>query len=367
LTDHDRRSLGRWLAKWRLRGDEPRACHYGHGERVAGRVLQYAFAKDAAGDVTWTDDALREAGIGSWARGALLGLDPRVALSIAERAPSGDGTERLLLRTHDGGLIEAVIIPASAGRHRPRITLCLSSQVGCARACSFCETGVMGLERQLSAGEIVDQYRIAARLCRPVPIDNIVFMGMGEPFDNLREVVRAISLLCDHQVFSFPPSHITVSTVGIADRFADFFAGTRAELAISLNAPNDELRSRIMPINARFDLDTLRAALLDAMPPGRRVLFQYALFDGFNDALEHADALADYVKPVPCRVNVIPANPGPDPLLVAPSDAHVDAFVERLRAHGVTTLLRRPRGRDVGGACGQLAGKRRAVQDARWP
>jgi 23S rRNA (adenine2503-C2)-methyltransferase len=313
-------------------------------------------------------------------------------LDVVERAPSGDGTTRLLLRTWDGHLIEAVIIPVAEGRRRPRTTLCISSQAGCARACTFCETGSLGLERQLSAAEIVDQYRIARRICeepnrptdervdgapetyRPTtrraahqPISNIVFMGMGEPLDNLPEVLRAISLLSHQRSFAFAPTRITVSTVGCADKLGEFFSRTRAELAISLNAPDDARRSAIMPINDRFDMATLRAALIEAVPPGRRVLFQYALFSGLNDSIEDADAVAAYVAPLRCRVNVIPANPGPDRALVAPPMPVVDAFVARLRARGVTTLLRRPRGRDVGGACGQLAGRARRAGAGRSP
>jgi 23S rRNA (adenine2503-C2)-methyltransferase len=337
---------------------------------------------------------LRDAEVGSWARPSLLELDPRPRLVVQERAPSEDGTLRLLLRASDGALVESVIIPAEAGRDRARCTLCISSQVGCARACTFCETGVSGLSRQLTAAEIVDQYRLARRMCEPDaespptdrrvsdapssrhhhgahdtpgrkpraaerPISNVVFMGMGEPFDNLREVTRAIALLSDQRAFGLAPSRITVSTVGVADKLEEFFRSTRAELAISINAPDDARRDRIMPINQRFDMSLLRDTLAQALPQGRRVLFQYALFAGFNDALEDADALAAYVQPIRCRVNVIPANPGPDPTLVAPPPDRVDAFVRRLQTRGVTALVRRPRGRDIGGACGQLAGSRR--------
>lgn len=366
------------------------------GRRVARRALRWAFARDDEGDAPWTDEALADAGIGAWARPTLLALCPKPTMTIAERAPSEDGTERLLLRAEDGALVEAVMIPAEAGRDHQRTTLCISSQVGCARACTFCETGTLGLTRQLTAGEIVDQFRVMRRLCRaddrpidrrstdptrvtapadPPPVDkpgrrrrateqpvsNVVFMGMGEPMDNLAQVKRAIALMTDQHAFAFAPTRVTVSTVGVADRLEEFFAATRAELAISLNAPDDARRARIMPINERFDLAELRRRLLAAIPDGRRVLFQYALFAGFNDDLSDADLLADYVAPIRCRVNVIPANPGPDPTLVAPSPARVNAFVARLKERGVTALVRRPRGRDVGGACGQLAGSRRLV------
>jgi len=153
---------------------------------------------------------------------------------------------------------------------------------------------------------------------------------------------------------------VTVSTVGVADELAAFFAGCRAELAVSLNAPDDARRDAIMPINRRVPLAALHDALTRELPAGRRVLFEYVLFDGFNDAVADADLVAGFVAGLRCRVNVIPSNPGPDPALRPPSPAQLDAFVARLSASGVTTLVRRPRGRDVGGACGQLAGALRA-------
>lgn len=259
-----------------------------------------------------------------------------------------------------------MLIPGPA-----RTTLCVSSQVGCARACAFCETGRLGLARQLAAGEIVDQVRIAQALAlaegqarRGAPLRNLVFMGMGEPFDNLGEVLKAIRLLTDPRAFRFAPSHVTVSTVGVADKIEAFFREARAELAVSLNAPDDARRQAIMPVNARFSMAALKEALARSLPPGRRVLFEYVLFDRYNDAPEDADLLAAYVAGLRCRVNVIPCNPGPDPALRPPSAERLDAFVARLSGHGVTTLVRRPRGRDVGGACGQLAGMARVRQPA---
>jgi 23S rRNA (adenine2503-C2)-methyltransferase len=186
-------------------------------------------------------------------------------------------------------------------------------------------------------------------------------MGMGEPFDNLAEVTRAIRLLTDPRAFGFAAKRVTVSTVGVIDRLDAFFSGCHAELAVSLNAPDDERREAIMPVNRRAPLSALRAALAEKLPRGHRVLFEYVLFDGYNDAPADADLLAGFVAGLRCRVNVIPANPGPDPALRPPAPDRVDAFVARLSAHGVTTLVRRPRGRDVGGACGQLAGALRLL------
>jgi 23S rRNA (adenine2503-C2)-methyltransferase len=348
LASHDAESLARLLAR---HGTATAA------RSVASKIVRYAFSGDAP--VAWDDDALRALDVGAWARPVLLALDPAPALEIAEVAPSGDETVRLLLRARDGALVEAVLIPGPA-----RTTLCVSSQVGCARACSFCETGRLGLARQLSAGEIVDQVRLARpashRLRAAPPLSNLVFMGMGEPFDNLPEVLRAVRLLTDPRAFGFTPSRVTVSTVGVVDKLAAFFEGSRAELAVSLNAPDDARRAAIMPIDARYPLAALRDALERLLPKGRRVLFEYVLFDGWNDAPEDADLVAEYVARLRCRVNVIPCNPGPDPRLRPPSPERLDAFVARLSSRGVTTLVRRPRGRDVGGACGQLAGSRRA-------
>jgi len=341
---------------------------------TAGKVVRHVFAK--IGDAAWNVDAFTALGIGAWAHETLLAMDPTPALGIEHEAPAMDGTIRLLLRARDGALIESVLIPGPA-----RTTLCVSSQVGCARACSFCETGKHGFSRQLSAGEIIDQVRIARALWareqgfgapsaegdqqppllnqdKPT-LSNIVFMGMGEPFDNLGEVLKALELLTDERAFGFAPSRVTVSTVGVVDKLPAFFSGCRAELAVSLNAPDDERRRIIMPVNVRFPLAALREALLQHLPKGRRVLFEYVLFDHFNDAPEDADLIAEWTRGIRCRVNVIPCNPGPDPALRPPSPERLDAFVARLSEHRVTTLVRRPRGRDVGGACGQLAGARR--------
>lgn len=351
LADHDAASLAELLV---AAGGAPSAAR-----SAAGRVLRHAFRGGAG---SWDAGALASLGIGAWAHEALLSLDPEVSLEVAEVVPSGDETLRLALRARDGALVEAVLIPGPA-----RTTLCISSQVGCARACAFCETGRHGLSRQLTAGEIVDQVRLASAVWRETEgggspaLSNLVFMGMGEPFDNLREVLKAIRLLTDSRAFGFAPSRVTVSTVGVADRIAAFFEGAQAELAVSLNAPDDARRLPIMPINARFPLAALREAIVQALPPGRRVLFEYVLFDGYNDAPEDADLLAAFVAGIRCRVNVIPANPGPDPGLRPPRPERLDAFVARLSGHRITTLVRRPRGRDVGGACGQLAGALRLL------
>jgi len=330
---------------------------------AAARVIADAFGAGAIRPemMTWDREALVRLQIGAWAHDALLALDTSTSLAIESIAPASDGTERLLLRARDGALLETVIIPGPA-----RVTVCISSQVGCARACTFCETGAHGLSRQLDAGEIVDQVRIArARRAEraETPVTNVVFMGMGEPFDNLGEVARATELLTDGRAFRLAPSRVTVSTVGVADKLEAFFATCRAELAVSLNAPDDARRSAIMPINERFSMAALREALVRHVPRSRHILFEYVLIAGFNDALADADLVADYVTGLRCRVNVIPLNPGPNPQQKPPAPEVLDAFVERLAARKVVTLVRRPRGRDVGGACGQLAGGARRASE----
>jgi 23S rRNA (adenine2503-C2)-methyltransferase len=356
FASHDARSLAALLE--RAGGTASAASS------AAGRALRHVFATRAGGEAgeppAWDEAAVRALGVGAWARDALLALDVTPSLVIADEAPSADDTVRLALRARDGALLETVLIPGPN-----RTTVCLSSQVGCARACTFCETGRLGLARQLESGEMIDQVRVAREVWRArgrgAAISNLVFMGMGEPFDNLGEVARAIRLLTDGRAFGFAPSRVTVSTVGVADKLPAFFRDCHAELAVSLNAPDDARRDVIMPVNRRVPLAALRDAIERSLPPGRRVLFEYVLFDGFNDAPADADLLAAFVAGLRCRVNVIPCNPGPDPALRPPTPERLEAFVARLSSLGVTTLVRRPRGRDVGGACGQLAGSLRAA------
>ncbi len=291
-------------------------------------------------------------------------VSPPVVLQLAHRATAPDRTSRLLFGTAEGQLIESVIIPSERGEARGRTTLCVSSQVGCGRRCVFCETGKLGLVRQLSAGEIVDQLRQARHLWErergvAPPITNVVFMGMGEPLDNLDAVLAAIETLCDDFAFGLSAKRITVSTVGVAPKIGAFLRGTRANLAVSLNAPDDARRSALMPVNQRCSLGELKTALVANLAPGREVLFEYILFDQRNDSLADAELLRAWLAGVPARLNLIPANPGPDPALRQPTRERVWAFQKYLLDHGVRALTRHPHGRDVGGACGQLAGAQR--------
>lgn len=308
----------------------------------------------------WTEILPSIPGTVASALGALCGPERR--LVQVEDAVSADATRRLLLRTDDGEVIETVVIPASNGE---RTTLCVSSQVGCGRRCVFCETGRLGLTRNLGADEIVLQFRIARDLWdrvrgeRPA-ITNVVFMGMGEPLDNLDAVADAIAVLSHDFAYGLSARRITVSTVGVAPKIDAFFKCCNANLAVSLNAPDDARRSRLMPINQRCDLQALKNALLAAVPARRDVLIEYILFAEVNDALADADLLRTWLDGLPVRLNLIPANPGPDPALQPPTPQAVRAFQKRLLDAGVRAMVRHPHGRDVGGACGQLAGLHRA-------
>ncbi len=282
----------------------------------------------------------------------LAALDPR-----AEQC-SADGTIKLLLATWDGHAIETVQIPAgesgTAADHT-RLTVCVSSQAGCALACTFCATGQMGFTRNLTVGEIVEQVYLADRPGEPRRVDNVVFMGMGEPLANLEAVIGTVRLLGEPAGYSFSPRRITISTSGLVPqmrRLADQNLPVR--LAVSLHAANDELRSQIMPINRRFPLaDVLAAARDYAERSGRRVSFEYVMLDGVNDAPGHAAELAELLRGEPAHVNLIPYNEtGADYGATPP--ARIRAFARTVQARGVPCSIRASRGRDIAAACGQL-------------
>jgi 23S rRNA (adenine2503-C2)-methyltransferase len=269
-------------------------------------------------------------------------------------ARAEDGTVRFAVHLDDGEVVETVLVhhPASDLRSRERWTVCVSSQAGCARGCVFCETGRLGLRRNLTAAEIVAQYALAARHLKSRPA-NVVFMGMGEPLDNLDAVLRAIAVLREPAGFAVPERRITVSTVGIVPRMDELFARTRAQVAVSLHAIDPAQRRALLPVAKRWSLEELRACIARAP---RTVLLQWTLIAGVNDAETDADALAQFCEGVRVRVNLIPLNPGPMPEQRAPSHERCRSFQRRLLEHGVRALLRMPHGQQVGGACGQLAG-----------
>ncbi len=256
--------------------------------------------------------------------------------------------------------IESVLIPMIGRDQIATYTLCVSSQVGCAMGCTFCETAQMGLIRSLEPHEIVGQWFAAAHTIGIRP-KNIVFMGMGEPLDNLDNVLAAIAVLTDHNGAHVAMNKITVSTVGRIDGLRRLAAKLhepgwhRLNLAVSINAPNDQIRSQIMPINRAMPMPELRETLL-AMPRygGAKVCIEYVLIPGINDAPEHARELADYVRPLPACVNLIPYNPRRNSPWPAPTEDRVNEFLGWLTDAGCYAKRRRTKGRDLMGACGQL-------------
>ena len=268
-----------------------------------------------------------------------------------------DGVRKYLFRLHDGELIETVAIPSPR-----RTTLCVSSQVGCAVGCTFCATARMGFRRDLRANEIVAQYRRVRDLVAadpegiPFPIENIVFMGMGEPFLNFDEVSAALRELIDHE--GFHSRIVTVSTIGIPNRILPFGrAFPHVRLAISLHGPTDELRSRLVPINRRHPIAEILAACREYNRViGRKIFFEYVLMAGVNDRPEDAERLAILLDGLDATVNLIPLNSGGRGDESRPSRERTDAFRSRLKEGfpGHVTF-RQSRGLDIAAACGQLA------------
>jgi 23S rRNA (adenine2503-C2)-methyltransferase len=295
--------------------------------------------------------------------------------TIEKKFVSGDGTVRYLIGFADGQSVETVWMPEgddgeagdgseagneiekAAGRTWDRATICVSSQVGCAVDCQFCLTALLGVKRNLTAGEIVGQVCAVLNdrsVSPPQDRVNIVFMGMGEPFLNYENFMRAVCLLADG--VGIPESRMTVSTAGIVPRIYDLGAEpVRPKLAISLNAPNDELRSRLMPINRKWNLQKLVAAARDFPLRNReRLTFEYVLLDSVNDSAQNARELGELIRGVRAKVNLIALNPGPGIAFQTPDENRVLQFQKILIAAGVPTFIRRPRGRDIYAACGQL-------------
>jgi len=274
---------------------------------------------------------------------------------LAERASATGQTRKVLFRLRDGQTIESVLM-----RYRQRQTACISTQVGCGLGCVFCATGQGGLARNLSAGEIVAQVLHFARETRPPnsqpPISNIVLMGMGEPLANYAATRQAIATLTDERGYNLGARRITLSTVGLVPGIRRLAGeGLPVNLAVSLHAAEDELRSRLVPINRRYPLAELMAAVREYIArTGRRVTFEYALIAGVNDAPEQARALVRLLAGTLCHVNLIPLNPTPgSPLRPSPRE-RVNAFRDELAAGGIAATVRLRRGIGIEAGCGQL-------------
>lgn len=309
-----------------------------------GQLLHWMYEKYAGDlqEITEFSKALRE-DIGNTAYISNL--------SLVTRQMSKDGTEKYLFSLEDGQTIESVMIPDDDRR-----TLCISSQVGCAMACSFCLTGEMGLIRNLKAHEIVDQIIAVNRFISPERISNIVLMGMGEPLANFDEVVKALWRITEF--IGISKRKITLSTSGLVPKMLELHGrAPDVNLAISLNATTDEVRDRLMPINKKYPLKML----LDAcrrypLQPQRLITFEYVLIDGVNDSMEDAERLARKLKSIPCKVNLIPYNPHEGSRLKRPARERVLAIQKVLKVNRMTAFIRESKGQDILAACGQLGG-----------
>ncbi len=292
-------------------------------------------------------------------------------LSVEQRYVSTDGTRRYLMKPADGKPVETVFIPTEN-----RDTICFSSQSGCPLMCDFCLTAQLGLLRNLTAGEIVEQIIIVLNDVYGTQAEtphgtNLVGMGAGEPFLNFDNLINALEIMKDENGLFIVPNRVTVSTAGIVPKIYDLASlDTRPHLAISLSAANDELRDRLMPINKKWDLDALMSAAREfekSLRRGERFTFEYVMLGGVNDSDEQADELASLLRRYKLqrvKVNLIPHNGAEQLDYNASTHERVAAFKARLESHGISAYVRSPRGRDIYAACGQLAAKTQAVGGA---
>jgi 23S rRNA (adenine2503-C2)-methyltransferase len=287
-------------------------------------------------------------------RARLPEILPLTKLEPVRAIETDDGlTRKLLFRTFDGEHLETVLM-----FYADRTTVCVSCQVGCAVGCAFCATGMMGLTRNLTTGEMVSQVIEAAREARQLgrTLSNIVMMGMGEPFQNYDAVMKMVGILHDPRGLNFGSRRTTISTSGLIpfiDRLAD--EPYQVKLAVSLHAPNDALRDTLVPLNRRYPVgDLIAACRRYVRTTGRRVTFEYALIKGVNDSDQIATELAILLKGLLCHVNVIPLNPTPAAPFERPSTERIERFAEVIRRRGVSVTVRYSRGVDIAAACGQL-------------
>lgn len=276
------------------------------------------------------------------------------SLTVEAEETSCDGTIKLALRTGDGLVVETVLIGMEGGTY----TQCLSTQVGCALECAFCATGALGFTRNLTPAEIVDQHLVARRRYPEAKIRNLVFMGMGEPLLNFDSLAAGIALLQAPRGQNISPRRITVSTAGIVPGIERLGAEVDALLAVSLNAPDQELRARLMPVARRFPLDQLIRAL-EAFPlkPRRRITIEYVMLAGVNDSIAQARNLVRLLANIRCKVNLIPFNSSAGCELTGSDAAAIDRFAGILAGKHMTVTVRQSKGADISGACGQLAGE----------
>ncbi|MCX8083744.1 MAG: 23S rRNA (adenine(2503)-C(2))-methyltransferase RlmN [Calditerrivibrio sp.] len=272
------------------------------------------------------------------------------------RVSTNDGSIKFLFLLEDGNKVESVAL-----KDRGRITLCISSQVGCRLGCEFCTTGRIGFIRNLSCGEILGQVIEVERFLKKSEdtVSNIVYMGMGEPLDNLDEVLKSLEILTDDDGLGFSHRRVTVSTAGLVDKIDKLFEiSKQVNLAVSLNATTDRVRDRIMPVNKRFNISNLMTKLRTLpIQKRKRITIEYVLIKGVNDTLEDAKRLIKLIKGLPVKVNLIVFNPGPGSAYSSPTEETVQRFQNYLVENHITAFLRKSLGKDIDGACGQLYAK----------
>ncbi len=323
---------------------------------------------------------IHQAGLTDFAKMTNLGKTLREKLSqlsciklpeIIACQKSNDGTHKWLLKLECGNCIETVFIPEAN-----RGTLCVSSQVGCALNCSFCSTAKQGFNRNLTTAEIIGQVWLAVRELSQSQgnhdkrVTNVVMMGMGEPLLNFDNVVSAMDIMMDDFAYGLSKRRVTLSTSGVLPDLERLREVSPVALAVSLHAPNDELRNELVPINKKYPLAQLMALckIYFKNEPRRKVTFEYVMLKGVNDQPEHAIQLIKLLRNIPAKVNLIPFNPFPMTQYERSSQETIDAFREKLMAHGINTITRKTRGDDIDAACGQLAGevKDRTTRSQRW-
>lgn len=274
---------------------------------------------------------------------------------ITSKVESADGTTKLLLRSEAGHPMETVIM-----RYEERSTICVSSQVGCKLACSFCQTGKLGFIRHLTKADILGQYAQAELILQAEGrrVSHVVFMGMGEPFDNFENSVGAANTLIDPEGFGLSARHVTLSTSGIVPKIRELAGLSRAALAISLHAATDELRTDLMPINKKYPLAELKDALKEYQTKtGAKITIEYIMIRGKNCEIKHAKALVNYLHGLRCKINLIPFNAHPGMPFERPTDQEIRAFQVYLADRSFAAPVRYSRGLDISAACGQLAAK----------
>jgi len=313
---------------------------------TGGQLAEWLYKKEVSSFGEMTNLSLK-------ARALLSeNYDPGIVPPI-DVQESVDGTRKYLFPALEGKYIETAYIPDGK-----RSTVCVSSQVGCKMGCLFCMTGKQGFQGNLSSGEILNQYRSIPEW---KDITNLVYMGMGEPLDNLEEVLRSLEVLTSDWGFGLSPRRITVSTIGITPAMLEFLNRSNAHLAVSLHTPFDDERRKLMPVQQVYPLkEVLKEIKSWDFGRQRRVSFEYILFKGFNDSPRHVNELSRILHGIRCRVNLIRFHPIPDTPLESPDEKTINSFKEKLNAKGIISTIRASRGQDIWAACGLLSTKKLA-------